>query len=86
MPLPPLETQKKLAAVLDQADALIASSRARLSLTDALTSAVFLDMFGDPVANPMGWPLKAFGEICPTRLGKMLDKKTQTGSSDLRGD
>ena len=55
IPLPPLEEQKRIAAILDAADDLRAKRRESLAQLDALLQSTFLDMFGDPVANPMGW-------------------------------
>jgi type I restriction enzyme S subunit len=61
--LPPLAEQRRIAAILDKADALRAQRRAAIAQLDALTQSVFLDMFGDPVSNPKGWPIKPLGEI-----------------------
>src|SRR5699024_10044133 len=54
VPLPPLETQKKIAAVLDQADALRQKRRQSIQKLDELTQSVFLEMFGDQVTNTKG--------------------------------
>jgi len=51
LPLPPLPEQRRIAEILDKADALRAKRRAGLAQLDALTQSIFLDMFGDPVAN-----------------------------------
>jgi len=56
IPLPPLVEQRRIATILDKADALRARRRAALAQLDALTQSVFLDMFGSPVTNPAGWP------------------------------
>lgn len=48
IPLPPIEEQRRIAAILDQADELRAKRRASLALLDSLTESIFLDMFGDP--------------------------------------
>lgn len=53
---PPLEEQRRIAAILDQAETLRTQRRTALALLDSLTQSLFLDMFGDPVANPKGWP------------------------------
>lgn len=53
---PPLPEQRRIAAILDQADALRAKRREALAKLDELTQAIFLDMFGDPATNPKGWP------------------------------
>lgn len=53
--VPRIEEQRRIAAVLDQADELRAKRRASLALLDSLTDALFHDMFGDPVSNNQGW-------------------------------
>ena len=65
--------------MLDKAEELRAKRRTALAELDTLSQAIFLEMFGDPVTNLKGWEMRAFGKICETRLGKMLDKKQQTG-------
>ena len=55
IPLPPLAEQKRIAGILDAADALRAKRREALAQLDTLLKSTFLDMFGDPVTNPMGW-------------------------------
>jgi len=52
IPLPPLPTQKKIAALLDAADAYRQKTKALIEKYDELTQSLFLDMFGDPVRNP----------------------------------
>jgi type I restriction enzyme, S subunit len=79
VPVPPLPEQRRIAEILDKADALRAKRRAALAQLDTLTQSIFLDMFGDPATNPKGWPIKLFSAVCETRLGKMLDQKQQTG-------
>jgi type I restriction enzyme S subunit len=56
VPLPPLPEQRRIAAILDKADELRVTRRATLGQLNALTSAIFLEMFGDPVTNPKRWP------------------------------
>lgn len=57
IPLPPLAEQKRIAAILDKADAIRRKLQQSLRLSDDFLRSVFLDMFGDPVTNPKGWPL-----------------------------
>jgi type I restriction enzyme S subunit len=56
IPLPPLAEQRRIAEVLDRAEALRAKRRAALAELDSLTQSLFLDLFGDPVTNPNGFP------------------------------
>jgi len=63
IPLPPLAEQKRIAGVLDAADALRAKRRESLAQLDALLQSTFLDMFGDPVTNPMGWEQCMLGDV-----------------------
>ncbi len=53
--VPPLAEQKRIAGILDAADALRAKRCEALAQLDTLLQSTFLDMFGDPVTNPMGW-------------------------------
>ena len=79
IPLPPLDEQKRIAGILDAADALLAKRREALAELDTLLQSTFLDIFGDPVTNPMGWDVVAFESIGNSRLGKMLDKGKEVG-------
>lgn len=63
VPVPPIEEQRRIAAVLDVADELRAKRREALARLDTLTQAIFLEMFGDPVENARGWPRATLGEI-----------------------
>ena len=54
-PLPPLEEQRKIAAVLDKVSDLIAKRRTQLDKLDELVKSRFIEMFGDPVSNTLGW-------------------------------
>lgn len=55
IPLPPLEEQRRIAALLDKVSDLIAKRRAQLDKLDLLVKARFVEMFGDPFINPMAW-------------------------------
>ena len=63
IPLPPLPEQRRVAAVLDRAEALRLKRRASLAHLDILTQALFLDLFGDPVTNPRRWPNPTLGGL-----------------------
>ncbi|MFO1354882.1 MAG: restriction endonuclease subunit S [Gammaproteobacteria bacterium] len=86
IPLPPLPEQRRIAAILDKADALRAQRRAALAKLDTLTQSIFLDMFGDPATNPKGWDETAkLGDVSDVvsgvTIGRKLDgKQTRTVS------
>ena len=63
IPLPPLAEQKRIAGILDAADALRAKRREALAQLDTLLQSTFLDMFGDPVTNPKGWEVRSLGDL-----------------------
>ena len=58
IPLPPLAEQKRIAAILDKADAIRRKRQQAIQLADDFLRSVFLDMFGDPVTNPKGWEVR----------------------------
>jgi type I restriction enzyme S subunit len=64
IPLPSLATQKRIAEILDAADALRRKDQELLRKYDELAQAIFIDMFGDPVKNEKGWEVKRIDEIC----------------------
>lgn len=63
LPLPPLAQQKKIAAILDAADAYRQKTKALVAKYDELSQSLFLDMFGDPVGNNKQLPEKKLGDI-----------------------
>ena len=63
IPLPPFDEQRRIAEILDKADALRAKRRAALAQLDTLAKSIFLDMFGDPAKNPNGWPAEALRSL-----------------------
>ena len=79
IPLPPLVEQKRIAAILDAADALRAKRRESLAQLDTLLQSAFLEMFGDPVDNPMGWQERPLGELTQSRLRNGLSPSTNGG-------
>lgn len=77
IPLRPLAEQKRIAAIPDAADALRAKPREALAQLDALLQSSFLTLFGDPVANPMGWEV--------VFLGKTANRITKGQSPNWQG-
>ena len=84
IPLPPLSIQKRIAEILDAADALRRKDQELLRKYDELAQAIFIDMFGDPVKNEKGWDRIPFAELFDSRLGKMLDAKKQGGGKKFK--
>jgi type I restriction enzyme S subunit len=72
IPLPPLPEQRRIADILDKADALRAKRRAALVQLDTLTQSIFLDMFGDPATNPKGIRKQPLGELIKLKSGDFL--------------
>ncbi|AFY69171.1 restriction modification system DNA specificity domain protein [Thalassoporum mexicanum PCC 7367] len=83
-PLPPIEEQKRIAAILDQADAVRRKRKEAIALTEELLRSAFLDMFGDPVTNPKGWEVVQIGAIA-SRITKGESPKWQGYSYELEG-
>lgn len=63
IPVPPMEIQKKIVEVLDEAQKLIDNRKKQIELLDDLIESIFYDMFGDPVKNDKGWEVKKLGEV-----------------------
>ena len=69
IPLPPLDEQKRIAGILDAADALRGKGREAIAQLDTLLQSTFLDMFGDPVTNPKEWEKRELSHLCRFRSG-----------------
>ena len=63
IPLPRLEEQRRIAAILDKADELRQKRQQAIERLDELLQAAFIDMFGDPVSNPKGWTIGTLGDV-----------------------
>jgi type I restriction enzyme S subunit len=80
VPLPPLPEQRRIAAILDKADALRAKRREAISRLDQLLQSVFLEMFGDPVTNSKGWPIGKISDLLESA------KYGSSEKADLQGE
>ena len=87
IPLPTLDQQKKIAAILDAADAYRQKTKALIEKYEELTQSLFLDMFGDPVTNPKGWEEIKLGNICGVGSSKrvFVDELVEDGIPFYRG-
>jgi type I restriction enzyme S subunit len=83
IPLPPLGEQRRIAAILDKADALRRKRKRALALLDDLTQSIFLEMFGDLKRDPERWkdirPLSDVADIVSgiTKGRKLNGKPTR---------
>lgn len=71
IPLPPLEEQRRIAALMDKVSDLIAKRRAQLDKLDLLVKARFVEMFGDCYTNPYNLPIAKWNDIFNTTTGKL---------------
>ncbi len=83
LPLPSVSDQRRIAAILDQVDALRAKRREALAQLDSLAQSIFIEMFGDPVANSMKWPVKKFGDV--GTLDRGVSKHRPRNAPELLG-
>jgi type I restriction enzyme S subunit len=83
IPLPSLSDQRRIAAILDQAEGLRAKRRQALARLDALTQSIFIEMFGDPATNPKGWPRVALGDLASISSGST---PSRSDDSNFGGD
>jgi type I restriction enzyme S subunit len=84
IPMPPLAEQERIAEILDQAESLRGQRRQAIALFDELTQSVFLDMFGDPASNPMGWPVREFATLVHEFRYGTSNKSSRDGLPALR--
>ena len=61
VPLPPLAIQRRIAAKLDRLCDIVAKRKNQLSQLNQLVKSRFVEMFGDPITNPKGWPMAKIG-------------------------
>ena len=62
LPLPPIENQRSIIKILESIVSLIIKRKQQLSEFDELAKSRFLEMFGDPILNPMGWAISHYGD------------------------
>lgn len=81
LPLPPVTEQRRIAAILDRADAIRTKRRQVLAHLDSLTQSIFRDMFGDP-ANAVSQAV--FGTVAALSGGRNLVAEDSTTDSPYR--
>ena len=80
IPLPPLPEQRRIAEILDRADALRAKRRQAIAKLDSLTQSIFIDMFGIPTPGRSTWPLGKVGDMLTSANYGTGKKAGSTGS------
>jgi type I restriction enzyme S subunit len=76
IPLPLIEEQKRIAAILDKTDDIRRKREQAIKLADEFLRSLFLDMFGDPTRNPKEWPLAMFADILELPLRNGISPST----------
>ncbi len=72
IPMPPsIGDQIRIADILDKASTLRSNRCFALAKLDELNRSIFLDMFGDPIANPRGWPCETLETFFHFTTGKL---------------
>jgi type I restriction enzyme, S subunit len=69
VPLPPLREQRRIADILDRAEALREKRRKAFATIDALAHSVFLQVFGDPIVNSKAYERQALGDLVDSARG-----------------
>lgn len=87
IPLPTLATQKRIAVILDAADELRRKDQELCKKYDELAQSIFIDMFGDPVKNEMGWDIDKLGKSCGvgSSVRVFVEELVDNGIPFLRG-
>ena len=75
IPYPPIEKQAEIADHLRRITSLIDRQTEQLLLLDQLVKSRFIELFGDPVINPKGFPCYTVGEVIDFQGGSQPDKK-----------
>lgn len=75
--LPPIDEQRRIAAILDKVDALRRKRKRSIELLEGLTQSVFLEMFGDPVGNPLSLHARPLSDVASFVSGGTPSKAVQ---------
>ena len=77
--VPSLSEQRRIADILDKADAIRSKRKEAIALTEDLLRSTFLEMFGDPVVNPKGWRVRSVTELCASKQYGTAEKANTEG-------
>ena len=76
--LPPIEEQKRISRILDKVHDLISLKKKQISKLDLLVKSRFVEMFGDPISNSMGWEKI----LCKNIMSKIGSGATPKGGNE----
>jgi type I restriction enzyme, S subunit len=79
IPLPAVSEQRRIAAILDRADALRAKRREAFARLDELAQSIFIDMFGNPATNPKRFPVGPLGDLLGSAQYGTSEKSSTAG-------
>lgn len=71
----PIDEQQRIVDSLNQALSIISLRKKQLQKLDDLIKARFIEMFGDPVSNPMNWRILKLGELTCVGSSKRIFEK-----------
>ncbi|MFM7674560.1 MAG: restriction endonuclease subunit S, partial [Synechococcus sp.] len=80
IPLPPLEEQRRIAAILDRAQDIKAKVTQRSCLLQALARSLFVRRFGLPSENPRDLPVYKLVDICNPKQWPTISSKQLLGT------
>ena len=80
--LPELEKQNIIVEILDKAQNLIDRRKEQIAMLDELVKSQFIEMFGDPVSNPMNWDKKRLADECNIITGNTPSRKVEAYYGD----
>lgn len=80
IPLPPIDEQRKIAAILDKVSDLIAKRQQQLDKLDEMIKARFMEIFGDSETNTKNWRVLPMSKICSVGSSKRIYQSEQSSS------
>ena len=84
VPLPPIDEQRRIVAMLNRSAKIEGLRRQAAERLGEFVPAYFVSMFGDPVANPMNWPIASLGDVVDEfQYGTSGKCNTEEGPADL---
>lgn len=78
LPIPDIEEQKNIVSQLNLIDEMIKLKEKEITVLDTMIKARFVEMFGDPISNPMGWEVKKLEQLCKVSSSKRIYQNEQS--------